>query len=419
MSKSPIRFVIRTDAVSMMLPGEAEPRMVRNDHKQFADIVSALRNDDIPRVLALLNPLEAFCSKQQGRLVLEKGNLLFDGETIHEVIHSKITEMINRDEDASKFVRFMENLKENPEQRALDELYSFIKTNALPLTEDGYLLAYKSVRRDFLDHHSQSFDYSPGKTVSMDRELVCNDPNVTCAPGLHVCSIGYLQNMLFGGDRKSRVVLVKVHPRDVVCVPYDYQDSKVRCCAMTVLAEFRVHSGTELYRVDSAIKENLKALQQHVMLNEDDLRAIIGIPAPKDNLEAFGEFGQVVKFKHEGKVIEGHLLKGVLPSENLHEALDVAVDGIYTKFLPKYVDDNFSVDEVNITNLDTIRAEKIISLDNRVILMSTDLLDIQIKAEDLDETVFVVGINLDDVTVVGVELNVNLYLKSAEDIVAS
>jgi hypothetical protein len=371
MTNTNISFVIRADVVSMMLPGEARPCMVRKDHPKFPEIVLALKKDDVAQVQALIDPIRAFCAQQNGRMSVDDGALIFDGEELHSVLRDKITEMIARNEDPSKFLRFMENLKQNPDQRAVNELYGFIENNALPITDDGYMLAYKTVRKDFYDHYSQTVLYEPGAIASMPREDVCSDPEQTCSEGLHVCTVGYLANGFFGGDSRSRLVLVKVHPRDVVCVPNDYRNSKLRCCQMTVLAEFRVRSGQELVDVDAAIKKNIKALQTNVKLNEAELREIIGVMAPQDGLTGYGKFGMPVGYlrKKLNVLDDGYLIKGVLPSENLHTCIDHAIYDIRDRFA-ELMGPGFELNELHLSKLEKLREKKITSLDPRFLILS-------------------------------------------------
>lgn len=129
-------------------------------------------------------------------------------------------------------VKFIDNLMENPSARAVRELYGFLEKNNLPITEDGYFLAYKKVRGNYLDVYSGTMDNSVGKVVTMPRRKVNDNAEQICSEGLHFCSIDYLKH--FGGER---VVIVKINPRDVVSIPVDYNNAKGRCCAYEVVGE--------------------------------------------------------------------------------------------------------------------------------------------------------------------------------------
>ena len=75
------------------------------------------------------------------------------------------------------------------------------------------------------------WDNSPGAVCEINRELVDDNPTNTCSTGLHVACFGYAKD--FG----EKLVEVKVNPADVVCVPIDYNNTKMRVCRFEVLAE--------------------------------------------------------------------------------------------------------------------------------------------------------------------------------------
>jgi len=128
---------------------------------------------------------------------------------------------------------FLANLKLNPSKRAVDELYGFLENNNLPITPDGHFLAYKKVRADFTDSHTGTFDNSPGQIVTMPRESVDADRNVTCSRGLHIAARAYAES--FG--QSGKLLVVKVNPIDVIAVPNDYDRQKMRCCRYQSICE--------------------------------------------------------------------------------------------------------------------------------------------------------------------------------------
>ena len=87
----------------------------------------------------------------------------------------------------SNLVHFIDNLVQNPDSRVLAQLYPFVLHNDIKISDDGHILAYKKVREDYKDIHSGTMDNSPGKVLEMPRNMVENDPDKTCAAGLHVC----------------------------------------------------------------------------------------------------------------------------------------------------------------------------------------------------------------------------------------
>ena len=65
----------------------------------------------------------------------------------------------------------------------------------------------------------------------MNRNDVDDNPNNHCSHGLHVARYNYAYNW------DDKTVIVKINPRDVVCVPDDYDGEKMRVCKYEVLKE--------------------------------------------------------------------------------------------------------------------------------------------------------------------------------------
>jgi hypothetical protein len=82
---------------------------------------------------------------------------------------------------------------------------------------------------DYKDCHSGTIDNHPGQAPSVPRNKVSDDPQTACHFGLHVGSLEYATS--FG----RRVVIVKVDPEHVVCVPYDCTSQKMRVCEYEVV----------------------------------------------------------------------------------------------------------------------------------------------------------------------------------------
>ena len=137
-------------------------------------------------------------------------------------------------------LKFVDKVYENPSYRAVNELYKFLRAANIRFDEEGDVICYKKVRKDFKDCHTGKIDNSPGKVVEVPRNQVNEDSNVTCSYGLHVCSASYLS--CFGGER---TLVVKVHPRDFVAIPNDYNNAKARVSRYEVLREVDENPSSE------------------------------------------------------------------------------------------------------------------------------------------------------------------------------
>jgi hypothetical protein len=151
----------------------------------------------------------------------------------------KLVDLLNAGFDATPWANFLERIMLNRSKESRESLFDFIEKWKAPLTEDGHFIAFKYVREDYMDVHTGTFDNHPGKTPSMPWEDVDPDPKSTCSRGLHVCASVYLP----GYTPSKRVVAVKVDPVDVVTVPDDYNNAKMRVCRYTVVGEVDQQDG--------------------------------------------------------------------------------------------------------------------------------------------------------------------------------
>lgn len=148
-------------------------------------------------------------------------------------LSARIIDTIKKDGEAGAetLFNFLDKLMLNPSNRSVNELYGFLQHNDIELAADGDFYAWKVVRSTYMDKHSNTMDNSVGKEVRVARNQVNEDSDVTCSYGLHVCAKSYISHFSSNGDR---VVRVKVNPADVVAIPKDYNDSKMRCAGYFV-----------------------------------------------------------------------------------------------------------------------------------------------------------------------------------------
>lgn len=147
-----------------------------------------------------------------------------------------IVENIDSISPDSSYIRFLDNLAQNPDQRMQEQLYGFLKHTDVKINEDGMVLAYKAVSHNFKDIHSNTFDNSVGAVVEMPRDEVDDDPENTCSHGLHVAAASYIPQ--YGRkEYQHRVVQVLINPKDFVSIPVDYNFAKARVCRYTVARE--------------------------------------------------------------------------------------------------------------------------------------------------------------------------------------
>lgn len=229
-----MKFILGSDSVTVYLDGK--PFTINKQAQTYNAVIKGLRTNDEDAVRAAVNIRDTIVSsltKSSGNKVqISNGEIMYGDRKVTGLVASRVFTMIDLGLSVDPMVRFIENLMQNPSKRAVDELFGFLDACNLPITEDGHFLAYKRVRADYKDCHSGTMDNSVGKVVSMERNAVDDNKEQTCSYGLHACSYSYLQH--FGG---AKIVVVKINPADVVSVPVDYNNAKLRTCRYEVVDE--------------------------------------------------------------------------------------------------------------------------------------------------------------------------------------
>jgi hypothetical protein len=227
-------FVLNGNNLSVFLTGK--PYNINNAHPNFKKIVAGLKHglgeDELTSLIQTDTKKEI--AEAVGVEFKEDGMILMDGEPVSDALVDRYRYMSENDFPLEGFKLFVENLARNPSLESRKDLYSFMEACTLPITEDGHFLAYKKVGGNYLDCHSGTFDNHVGKTVEVPREKVDADRYKTCSEGLHVCSRNYLE--YYPGDR---IVVCKINPKDVVSVPVDYDNAKMRVCRYEVVSELK------------------------------------------------------------------------------------------------------------------------------------------------------------------------------------
>lgn len=201
------------------------------EHPNFQEALENLIEGDIRQAVCLINTKKGIESYVKGDIKIEGNQLFYKDIEIISGLATRIIECYTRQEDISTLIAFLENVMSNPTRKTVYRLFDFLRANDIEITEDGYFLAWKIVTKDFKDCYTRKIDNSVGTTVEMERFSVQDDDSITCSHGLHVCSRGYLGHY---GSSSDVVVRVKVHPADVVSIPVDYDDAKMRVCKYVV-----------------------------------------------------------------------------------------------------------------------------------------------------------------------------------------
>jgi hypothetical protein len=204
---------------------------VNPDHPNYAEILKRVRSGEFYGLSELFNIAKGIAEYTFGKVVVKDCKVWYGTHEINNTLVDRIIEGMRNGVDYERFIKFLDKLLENPSNRSLEQLYNFLKHNSLAIAEDGDFYAYKGIREDWKDCYTGSIDNSVGKTINMPRNLISDDPQKVCHRGLHIGTESFARG--YG----SRLIKVKVNPKDVVSVPYDFDSQKCRTCSYFVESE--------------------------------------------------------------------------------------------------------------------------------------------------------------------------------------
>jgi len=239
-------YTITNESVTVILNGKTHT--VRKGEGAFEAAREAVLHekwDDLPPLLVPGVGVEKWVGPPF-RYDAGAGALYYNDQKVPSRLNNRIVTMASDGHDPRSLLRFWDRLQANPSNRSVTQLFEFLDHAGIPIDEDGCILAYKSVDKNYKDHYSHTFDNRPGAVNKMPRNQISDDPRQSCDPGFHVGALSYAQT--FGGSDK-RVIIVKVDPAHVVSVPYDHSAQKMRVCEYSVVGNY----GSQL--PDAAIKD--------------------------------------------------------------------------------------------------------------------------------------------------------------------
>ena len=208
------------------------PQTVLNNNSRFDEIKDLLRAGDfelIPEAIDLALSIEV---KTKGKFKVLNGTIEIDGELLPKSLSDKLIEFVENALPTGPLEALWDNLKLNPTESAREDLFSYLEANEVPLTADGCFIAYKGVRENYYDSYTgNTYLNAPGAVISMPRDQVDADRRHTCSAGLHVAAWEYANGF------SNRTMIIKINPQNVVAVPPDYNQQKMRVCEYTVVRQ--------------------------------------------------------------------------------------------------------------------------------------------------------------------------------------
>ena len=282
--------IIRDDSMTFVIDGKTY-KVLKTD-PVFSRVKAAHLVQDSDAIVKLLDISAGLVNYASGSVTIADGVVTWNGMEMHNAVTKRMVRMMQEEFEISDLILFLDNMMENPSKTAINELYQFMDANELPITSDGYMLAYKKVLADYTDIYSGTFDNSVGQAPTMRRGEVDDDRDRTCSTGFHFCSKDYLHSFGSNGSG-ARVMIVKINPRDVVSIPSDYNNAKARCCDYEVVGEWDEWYTKFKQNEDDALLED-SAVNNNYSTAESD-GVVASSSAPIKLRDAKGRFIPVVK----------------------------------------------------------------------------------------------------------------------------
>jgi hypothetical protein len=234
---SNVAYSVGPKSLTIMRDGEAH--MLDDTDARFTKIASLLRQEppDVDEAIRMLDVETLVTAVSEGRVSITPDGVTFEGAPLDGYMAEKLVAIAGSGMNVTPWMRFMDNLMENPQGDLREDVFKWMEVGKLPITEDGCIVAFKKVRDNYTDVHTGKFSNTVGSVLEMPREQCDSNRHRTCSTGFHFCSADYLSH--FGGQR---VMIVKVDPRDVTAIPSDYNNSKGRCCRYEVTGELSSQS---------------------------------------------------------------------------------------------------------------------------------------------------------------------------------
>ncbi len=220
---------------------------VDESNPNFDTIVESLIAEDYEEAVRLFDLSQSVAkefTKVSERVSVANGRVYFDGVEVENALTNQILNFLRNGENFNPLVNFMEKLYVNTNEYVREQLFKWVDNRNLTILPDGDFVAYKGVTKVdgvYRSIHSGSATVDGkvhdgqipnpiGSVIEMPRDKVNNNPDIGCSTGLHVGTFSFAKN--FG---QGPVLTIAVNPRDVVSVPRDSNNQKVRTCRYRVL----------------------------------------------------------------------------------------------------------------------------------------------------------------------------------------
>jgi hypothetical protein len=222
-----------------------------DSHPNFARIQEMCQqgNERVVDLFDVSNAAQERFRRLSERVSVRNGVIYLDGEAVNNSLTQQVIRFLDDGvDDFEPLVLFFEKVQTNPNPHSREQLYRWLADRDFTINSVGNIIAYKGVKTmpgengteyQSIHHgtaivdgveHNGAIPNPIGSVIEMPRSNVQHDPSMGCHQGLHAGTWHYAS-----GFAQGAVLTVEINPRDVVSVPTDCSDQKMRVCRYTVL----------------------------------------------------------------------------------------------------------------------------------------------------------------------------------------
>ena len=216
---------------SIVVNFDGQTHIVRADNRYHQALLQAIKDGNVNEVKQLACISNEIVSKTP--FELRNGVVYLDDKPVPSKLGNKILSFYENKIPFEPLIEFTRKVRNNPSFRVVNQLFDFLEANEHPITPNGCFIAYKKVANPdeqgrMMDLKTKTIDNKVGTWIEMPRNMVNDNPSETCSHGLHAANWDYATNHY--GSPNDTMLQVCIDPSDVVSIPYDYNQSKLRVC---------------------------------------------------------------------------------------------------------------------------------------------------------------------------------------------
>lgn len=255
-----INYILNSTNGTLNVIVKGKPVTISKEREidKYNKVLELIRQDDEDAIVKLFDVVTQVSTKL-GVTITREGLVTYTNnegqiEQLPPSLNKTLVAMYEQDESSiAPLIKFWEKVRLNPSYRVNRCLFDFIEANNIVINENGNLIMYKIVARTndpevFLDLYTRKTEHRFNVEIRMPRNAVDDNIDNLCSYGYHGACWQYLPHYGSALSGKDAILLIEVDAADIVAIPRDYNNSKIRTCAYTPLSEYTYDQG-EIDRV--------------------------------------------------------------------------------------------------------------------------------------------------------------------------